>query len=94
MRIGNRRFTLAVAGAMVLMFSAPAFAYLDPGSGSVLLQGILAALAAIAVTAKLYWHRLLRLLGLKRQSAEDPSEARSENQNRSTASESAEENHQ
>ena len=43
-----------------------AFAYLDPGTGSAMLQGILGAVAAIAMVLKLYWHRLLRLLGLRK----------------------------
>lgn len=43
-----------------------AHAYLDPGSGSAILQGILGALAAIALTVKLYWHRLLRFFGLRK----------------------------
>ncbi len=47
-----------------------AYAYLDPGTGSALLQGVLAALAAIAVIAKLYWHRLLRFLGIRKTKIE------------------------
>ena len=43
-----------------------AFAYLDPGTGSALLQGVLGAVAAIAMVLKLYWHRLLRVLGLRK----------------------------
>ena len=43
-----------------------AFDYLDPGTGSAMLQGILGAVAAIAMVLKLYWHRLLRLLGLRK----------------------------
>ena len=43
-----------------------AYAYLDPGTGSAVLQGVLAAVAAIAVTAKLYWHRLLRFFGIRK----------------------------
>jgi hypothetical protein len=31
-----------------------------------LLQGILGAVAAIAMVLKLYWHRLLRVLGLRK----------------------------
>ena len=42
-------------------------AYLDPGSGSAIVSAIIAAIAAVGVTIKLYWHRLLRLLGLKRK---------------------------
>jgi hypothetical protein len=41
-------------------------AYLDPGSGSMILQIIAGGLAAVAVTAKLYWNRLLRFLRIKK----------------------------
>ena len=34
------------------------FAYIDPGTGSILIQGVIGAIAAIGVTLKLYWHRL------------------------------------
>ncbi len=46
-----------------------AFAYLDPGTGSAMLQGVLGGLAAIAMVLKLYWHRLLRMLGLRKDVA-------------------------
>lgn len=54
---------------LVVLFLIPsaAFAYLDPGTGSALLQGILGALAAIAVALKLYWHKLLRFLGIRKK---------------------------
>jgi hypothetical protein len=41
-------------------------AYLDPGSGSMILQIIAGGLAAVAVTAKLYWGRLLRFLRIRK----------------------------
>jgi len=41
-------------------------AFTQPGTGSAMLQGILGALAAIAMVMKLYWHRLLRMLGLRK----------------------------
>jgi hypothetical protein len=50
-------------------------AYLDPGSGSMILQIIAGGLAAVAVTAKLYWNRLLKLLRIKKE--EPQSEAAS-----------------
>lgn len=40
-------------------------AYLDPGSGSVILQAILGGTAAVAVTAKLWWRRVTKLFGRK-----------------------------
>jgi hypothetical protein len=70
----------------LLLIAPSAHAYLDPGSGSAILQGVLGALAAIALTLKLYWHRLLRFFGLRKpteseQAADRQSEAQSENEN-------------
>ena len=41
-------------------------AYIDPGSGSLLLQIILGGVAAIGVTAKLTWRRLLHTLHIRK----------------------------
>jgi hypothetical protein len=41
-------------------------AYLDPGSGSMILQIIAGGAAAVAVTAKLYWNRVLKFLRIKK----------------------------
>jgi hypothetical protein len=41
-------------------------AYIDPGTGSLLLQAIAGGLAASAVFAKLYWRRLLRFLRIRK----------------------------
>jgi len=48
------------------------FAYLDPGSGSMILQIIAGGLAAVAVTAKLYWNRILRFLRIRKDEPEAP----------------------
>jgi hypothetical protein len=47
-------------------------AYLDPGSGSVILQGLLGGLAAVAVTFKLWWKRLTGLFRRDKEPAETP----------------------
>jgi hypothetical protein len=41
-------------------------AYLDPGSGSMIVQILVGGLAAIGVTMKLYWRRLTALFGRKK----------------------------
>ena len=41
-------------------------AYLDPGSGSIILQAIAGGAAATAVVGKLYWRRLLRFLRIRK----------------------------
>ena len=41
-----------------LSYAAPAFAYLDPGTGSIILQGIIATVAGALVAGRLYWQRV------------------------------------
>jgi hypothetical protein len=41
-------------------------AYLDPGSGSLLLQALVGGVASAVVLAKLYWQRMKRFLGFGR----------------------------
>ena len=51
-------------------------AYLDPGTGSILLQIIIGGVAGLGVVGKLYWHRLRGLLGLdKKAPQEEPPSA-------------------
>ena len=45
-------------------------AYLDPGSGSMILQILAGGVAAVAVTAKLYWRRLLKFLHIRKDDPE------------------------
>jgi hypothetical protein len=50
-------------------------AYLDPGSGSMILQILAGGVAAIAVTAKLYWSRLLKFLRIRKDEEPTPEPA-------------------
>jgi hypothetical protein len=63
-------FPLALTALMVGATSTPAYAYLDPGTGSMILQVLLGGVAGVAVAGKFYWHRLKSLLGIKPASAE------------------------
>jgi hypothetical protein len=45
-------------------------AYLDPGSGSMIIQLILGGAAAVAVGAKFYWKRLLSFLHIRKPTEE------------------------
>jgi hypothetical protein len=54
---------LLVLGVLVLLMPAPAHAYLDPASGSMVLQLVLGGVAGLAVAVRLLWRRLLRGLG-------------------------------
>jgi hypothetical protein len=39
------------------------FAYLDPGSGAVIIQMIVGGVAALGVMIKVFWRRIRKLLG-------------------------------
>jgi hypothetical protein len=45
-------------------------AYLDPGTGSMLVQLIVGGFAAAGVAIKLYWRRLTRLLRIRKDDPE------------------------
>ena len=51
-----------------------ALAYLDPGSGSMILQMLAGGVAAVAVVGKLWWRRFLRLFGIRKEPEEQHSE--------------------
>jgi len=59
--------TLARRFLLIFLLSAAfnAYGYIDPGTGSLIIQSIIGAIAAIGVTLKIYWHKL-RLLFSKR----------------------------
>lgn len=55
-----------IAQLMILAFAVvadipEAHAYIDPGTGSLMLQGILALIGGTAVTIKLYWGKIRSL---------------------------------
>ena len=41
-------------------------AYIDAGTGSLLIQGLIGGFAALAVLVKVYWGRLLRFLHIRK----------------------------
>ena len=62
----NNFLKSALSAAALIPVSA--FAYLDPGTGSMLLQVILGGVAALAVALKLFWYRIIAFLGFKKKS--------------------------
>lgn len=45
----------------MLSMSMPAMAYLDPGTGSMIISAIVGLFATCALAIKTYWYKLLRL---------------------------------
>ena len=56
---------VALSLLLLSLFPAQAQAYLDPGTGSIILQGIIAGFAVAWFTIKIYWHKLAALFGKK-----------------------------
>ena len=59
--------------ALALLF-LPASAhglYLDPGTGSIIIQALLAGLVGLATVTKLYWNKIKGLLGRHRTQQTD-----------------------
>lgn len=69
-RVGGPAFGLGLGTLVVGMSTSSAYAYLDPGTGSMILQVLLGGVAGLALAGKLYWHKLLSLLGVRRKQAE------------------------
>jgi len=42
-------------------------AYIDPGIGSIVVQATVAAVAGIAIIARVYWDFLLKFLGIRKK---------------------------
>ena len=57
---------------IILMKSDVFFlAYIDPGSGSMLLQMLLGGIAGVAVAVRMYWHRLRAFFGTRSNNTPD-----------------------
>ena len=61
---------LALLAAILASIPAPALAYIDPGTGSMLLQSLFAAVAAALVFGRTIWHKVKSLFS--RDKGRDP----------------------
>ena len=67
------------AAILLLVLSSPAYAYLDPGTGSMIVQGLVAGLAVAAAAVATSWTRIRRLFSGRSKPAdpEPPDASRS-----------------
>ena len=56
-------FPFTLSALFVGMAASSAHAYLDAGTGSMILQVLLGGIAGLAIAAKLYWYRFRAMLG-------------------------------
>jgi hypothetical protein len=54
----------------MLMTERAAYAYMDPGNGSLFLQLVLGGAAGVGLLFKLYWRKFLEVIGLRARDAE------------------------
>jgi hypothetical protein len=64
----SRRFALFMVLGVATIESAQA--YLDPGTGSLFLQIILGGVAGLLIAGKLFWHRILLFLRIRKVESE------------------------
>lgn len=65
LKLLSSAFPLALSVVLAAMWTTEAQAYLDGGTGSMLLQLLLGGVAGLAIAAKLYWYKFLSMFGLK-----------------------------
>ena len=61
---------IALVLAACLSIASPAYAYLDPGTGSMLISAVLGVAAAVALAVKMFWYRLIGFFRGKRPAAD------------------------
>lgn len=72
MKTHPKRSWLLVAAVGLLGFAAPALAYLDPSTGSMILSAIVGLFATVGLAVKTYWYRLKAFFRRDSQSRPSP----------------------
>jgi hypothetical protein len=68
MKITGNHFSIFGTFLIVLTFPRVSFAYLDPGTGSLMLQGIIGAIAVAMATGKMWWCHVKAIFAPKKSS--------------------------
>jgi hypothetical protein len=66
----SRALGIALVLTVCLSIASPAYAYLDPGTGSMLISAVLGVAAALALAVKMFWYRLIGFFRGKRPAAD------------------------
>ena len=66
--------------SFLMFFTEPAYAYLDPGTGSMMIQAVLAGIAAASVSIGIFWKHIKlffsRISGRKQKKEKNHNEKR------------------
>jgi hypothetical protein len=64
-------YLFTLSAALLGMTATNAHAYLDAGTGSMILQVLLGGVAGAMIAGKLYWHKFLTTIRVRRDDATD-----------------------
>jgi dolichol kinase len=69
----NKMFRFLIAAVLVAMiFPLALSAYIDPGTGSYILQVLIAAFVAVSFTTKVFWKRIKKFFSRKKEEKPEP----------------------
>lgn len=75
---------IVVVALLLFVFQNSAYAYIDPGTGMLIIQGFIAAVAAVVATAKLYWSKIKAFFAGEKVPASDSEPAPASNDDEPT----------
>ena len=58
-----------VSFIMMMVIPIDAFAYLDPGTGSIIIQSAIASIAAAGYIIKIYWYKIITWFSRKKETS-------------------------
>ena len=58
-KTGKKNCHTIVPGILIAALAPECYAYIDPGTGSLILQSIIATVAVLLATGRMWWHKLL-----------------------------------
>ena len=76
----KKSLVLSIIFLSAFSLSTPAYAYLDPGTGSIVLQLLLGGTAGALMVGRLYWDKIKGFLGIKSEADDLTEENDTENQ--------------
>ena len=69
--VSNVKFLFLIFG--LISYTSPAYAYLDPGTGSMLVQGLIGGIAVVMSFLSIYWQKVKAFFS-KKESDTDTAE--------------------
>ena len=62
---------ILIINIFIILIGNKAYAYIDPGSGSIIIQAILGAIAAVGTTASIYWSKIKKFFTKNKKNLTD-----------------------